>query len=47
MNPIIKNAGKDISHWFDKKTKNVIKINKKIKYSYICIYIFIIIIIKC
>jgi len=28
MNPIIRNAGKDISHWFDKKTKNVC-----IKYS--------------
>jgi len=23
LNPIIKNAGKDISHWFDKNTKNI------------------------
>jgi cytochrome b involved in lipid metabolism len=23
MNPIIKNAGKDISHWFDKDTRNI------------------------
>jgi len=37
MNPIIKNAGKDISHWFDKTTKNI-KMHMNPKLGCMCPY---------
>ncbi|ORX53025.1 cytochrome b5 [Piromyces finnis] len=37
MNPIIKNAGKDISHWFDAKTRNI-RMHMNPKLGCICPY---------
>jgi len=37
MNPIIKNAGKDISHWFDEKTRNL-KMHMNPKLGCMCPY---------